>query len=175
MKNNKGFSLIELIIVIAILSVLTSVSIVGLGYLYSTNVKSSIKKVDNALKQAQSYTVSKSTGGRDVSMTLYQKSTGDYYVEVKQGTTVISEEKIGRKNLKVMYTDTNNVEHTVIGSSKLIVHFDRSTGGLLTLESSTLKLSTIQITTAEDFTDSTECCKIEISGVTGKTKVTMFQ
>lgn len=181
MKNNKGFSLIELIIVIAILSILTSVSIVGLGYLYSTNIKSSIKKIDSALQQAQSYTVSKSTGNRDVSMTLQQDGE-NYYVEVKQtpygaSPVTISREEIGKKNLKVKFIDSNGAEYMVNSSNPLVVHFDRSTGGLLNLEGSTYKLSKIVITTGDtaNFGDSTKCCNIEISGVTGKTKVTMFQ
>lgn len=176
MKNNKGFSLVELIIVIAIISVLTSAATIGFTYLYNTNVKSSIKKIDNALKRTQSYTISKSTGGRDIGMKLQQESDGNYSVEFI-GIPNLTKEKIGNKRLKVRYTDTSGVAHIVnYTNGPLIVYFDRSTGGLLTLsETSSVKVSSIEITTSGDFSDSSKCCKIKISGVTGKTEVTMFQ
>lgn len=180
MKNNKGFSLIELIIVIAILSVLTGVSAVGLGYLYSTNVKSSIKKVDSSLQKVQSYTVSKSVGGKDIGLKLKKKADG-FYAEY-MGIPNLSEEKFGEKNLKVYYMDSTGAGWTeVTAVNDLKVYYDRATGGLQPLSgtgSSAIYISKIRLTTSSETNaadDASKCCTVEISKITGKTTVTVYQ
>lgn len=175
MKNNKGFSLIELIIVIAILSVLTGVSAVGLGYLYSTNVKSSIKKVDSSLQKVQSFTVSKSTGGKDMGLKL--KKTADGFYAEYMGIPNLSDEKFGEKNLKVYYMDNSGVWSEVTAVKPLEVYYDRATGGLLPL-SGTTYISKIRLTTSSEanaVNDASKCCTVEISKITGKTTVKVYQ
>ena len=177
MKNNKGFSLVELIIVIAILSVLTGASVVGLGYLYSTNVKSSVKKLDSDLQKVQSYTVSKSTENKKIGLVLKKTGSG-WYVQYK-GIPNMSDDEIGKKNLKVYYMDDSGSGWQQV-TSGLTVYFDRATGGLLELvdasDADTGKyLKKIRLTIADDITDDSKCCTIEISKVTGKTTVKVYQ
>ncbi len=176
MKNNKGFSLLEMIIVIAILAVVSSVSFVGLGYLYSTNIKSSIKKINSSLLKTQNYTMAKSNGGRDVYMRLSQGSDGDYYIQYLRvsGSTEVKiqdDEKIGKKNLTLTcYKDDGSAETVSVGSP-VDVYFDRSTGGLLpTQPGGNVYWSKIEITV-----NGSNRCTVTISKVTGKTEVTLFQ
>lgn len=171
MKNNKGFSLVELIIVIAILSVITGVSITAIGYMYTSDVKSSIHKLDSSIQKAQSYTVSKSSGGRDVALVIKQKpEDGCYYAEFK-GISGQSDEKIGGKKLEINCY-VNGSASTVSTSNSFELYFDRSTGGLLP-----------QTNNGSDYCDKIVIttnggknkCTIKISELTGKTEVEIFK
>lgn len=176
MKGNKGFSLIELIIVIAILAVVTGVSFVGLGYLYNSNVKSTIKKINTSLLKTQSYTTAKSVGGRDIYFKLYQDS-GDYYTamcrEDSSGKEIELQkpEKVGKKNLTVKYFVSDGAEVKIDSSNSLKLYFDRSTGGLLPIVTGgSTYCSKIEISV-----NGLSKCSVSISKVTGKTEVTIFQ
>lgn len=167
MKNNKGFSLVELIIVIAIISILTGVSFVGLGYLYSTNVKSTVQKLDSSLQKVQSYTTAKSNGGRDVGLVIKKKSDG-FYVEYK-GIAGQEDAKIGGQNLTFKYYVGGTA--TIIDSTQsLELNFDRSTGGLLPLTnngSDYCEKIEVSLNGANAYT-------ITISKVTGRTEISFF-
>lgn len=172
MKNNKGFSLLEMIIVIAIMAVVTSVSFVGLGYLYSTNIKSSIKKINSSLLKTQSYTTAKSIGGRDVGMRIKKTSDG-YYIEYL-GIPGQEDEKIGNTNLKVTcyYDGYGSDGITRVSGTEIVdtsnpvdIYFDRSTGGLLPY---TDKAYWKKI---EIIANGSNSCTVTISKVTGKTEM----
>ena len=174
MKNNKGFSLVELIIVIAILSVLTGVSVVGIGYLYSTNLKSSVKKLDSSLQKVQSFTMTKATNPTSIGLKI--KQTGDGWYAEFQGIPGQSDEKLGNKRLKVYYLDSSNNWNQVIAGSDLTVRFDRATGGLLPQDGTTAEYVTkIRITNGSAVDDASKCCTIEIGKVTGKTTMKIYQ
>lgn len=170
MKNNKGFSIIELIIVIAIISVLTGLSIVGIGYIYTSNVKSSVHKLDASIQKIQSYTLAKSNGGRDVGLIIKQKTEdGCYYAELK-GIGGQHDEKIGGKALKI--------ECYVNGSSKVVsdtnpfeLYFDRATGGLLPQTNGGNDYCEKIVITSHGGNE----CTIKISKLTGRTEVEIFK
>lgn len=173
MKNNKGFSLVELIIAIAILTVITSASIVGFGYLYKTNVKSCVKKLNGALIKTQSYTTAKSAGNRDIGLKITCEADG-YCVEYK-GVSTLQKEVIASKKIKIRYKDdAGNVLGYVDASNPLEIYFDRSTGGLLPQQSSGKYIKVIEITNAGTFDNSSSYPSITISKLTGKTELTVY-
>lgn len=174
MKNNKGFSLVELIIVIAILSVLTGVSVVGIGYLYSTNLKSSVKKLDSSLQKVQSFTMTKATNPTSIGLKIKQTGNG-WYAEF-QGIPGQSDEELGNKRLKVYYLDSSSSNWNPVTADKpLIVRFDRATGGLLPLDGTAKYVTKIRITNGSAVDDASKCCTIEIGKVTGKTTMKIYQ
>lgn len=174
MKNNKGFSLVELIIVLAILAVVTGVSFVGLGYVYGKNVKSSIEKIDNSLLKIQSYTMSKSTGGRDIYMRLTKKSDG-FYVEYWHAgaASPIESENIGKRNytMTAYYDGGSSGTVAVDSGSPVDIYFDRSTGGLLPLTAG----GDTYWERIEVKAGGTGGYSINISKITGKTEIKKFQ
>ena len=54
MKNNKGFSLIELIVTIAILALFSTGVLAGLGYLEMANSQKCVAKIDSGLMTLKS-------------------------------------------------------------------------------------------------------------------------
>lgn len=176
MKNNKGFSLVELIIVLAILAVVTGVSFVGLGYVHGKNVKSSVEKIDSSLLKIQSYTMSKSTGARDIYMRLTRKSDG-YYVEYWHtgAATPMESENIGKRNFTITaYYEGGSTGTVTVGSaqnSQVDIYFDRSTGGLLPLTAGgDTYWSKIEVKSS-----GTGGYSVSISKITGKTEIRKFQ
>ncbi|MBQ2800955.1 MAG: prepilin-type N-terminal cleavage/methylation domain-containing protein [Lachnospiraceae bacterium] len=169
MKNNKGFSLVELIIVIAILAVVSSVSIVGLSYVSSTNVKSTVRKINSSLLKTQNYTMSKSSGGRDIGMRLTLDSSGNYCIQyIGMGQT---DEVIGKSNIIIKCYKTDNSVQTV-ASGPVEIYFDRATGGLLTADASVPNVYWNKI---EVLIGGKSKGYVTISKVTGKTEVTFTQ
>ena len=53
MKKNrtKGFSMVELIIVVAIIGIMTAVATISMGYIQSGNLRSAAKKIDLSLSK----------------------------------------------------------------------------------------------------------------------------
>lgn len=132
--NNKGFSLIELIIVIAILSIVTSTVVVSVGYLYNTNVKSTLKKMNSALLKTQSYTTTKSLESKDIALKITKDSTGCvlHYVD-SSGADIpgMDSEKIGNNKICVALEYSDGSSQVVDTSTPGYVYYDRATGGVL--------------------------------------------
>ena len=170
MKNNKGFSLVELIIVIAILAVVTGVSFVGFGYVYRTDVKSTVKKINTSLLKTQSYTTSKSAGGRDVGMCIKTDGAGNYCIGYK-GMDGQPDVKIGKSKLTIKCYKTDGTE-VIVGPTPVEIYFDRSTGGLLCADENVKDVFWSKI---EVLAGGSKGSVITISKVTGKTEVTYFQ
>lgn len=172
MKNNKGFSLIELIIVIAILSIVTSTAVVSVGYLYSSNVKSTLKKMNSALLKTQSYTTTKSIESRDIALKITKDSTGCvlHYVDAS-GADIdgMEPEKIGNSRIYVALEYDNGTIQTVDTSTPGYVYFDRATGGLLPESGSGAYLKTIYVSNASNPAGSG--MYITISKITGRTDI----
>lgn len=58
-KHSKGFTMIELIIVIAIIGIFTALSTISLNYLHAGNIKSSAQKVNRVLTELKMDTMSR--------------------------------------------------------------------------------------------------------------------
>lgn len=122
MKNERGFSLMELIIVIAIIAVFSSILGLSLSYISSTNSKTAKSKIVNALDNTKMIATAKSTGG-DIT---FSQENGKYYYKI--GT----EDKVAICNAVVglsYSTDNSNYTHIDDGDTYNI-QFKKATGGL---------------------------------------------
>lgn len=111
MRDEKGFSLIELIVVVALMALLMTGVFIGLGAMTGMHAKECANNLDTALDQAKNYALTKS-GGLDAYMEL-SKETDGYYVTfyvpdkpvVKPGETAsylqIERKKIGRASVDI--------------------------------------------------------------------------
>lgn len=75
-NRNKGFSMIELIIVIAIIGIFSALATMGFGYLQSGNVKSAARNIDATLSKLKLDTMKQSN---QPVMYIYKKGS-DYYM-----------------------------------------------------------------------------------------------
>ena len=120
--KNRGFSLIELIVVIAIMAVALAVGGYALNAISLANAKNCATEIKTSLEKTRSLACS--TDG-DETMSLYRSSSGKVVIE-KEGTT----KEIGGKSVKVEYR-VKDGDYQPIGSqaNRLTFGFNRSTGG----------------------------------------------
>ena len=129
-KDNRGISLVEMIIVIAILAVVSGGVAIGIGSALSKPAEECASKITDSLKNARITTMGKKT----VELELYSATDGIYLKETRSetgGTPTVKTIKIGQKGVTVTYQLTGEADYTSLGGvgSPLKLSFSRATGG----------------------------------------------
>ena len=99
-KDNKGFSLVELIVVIGIIAVVTSATFFGFGYLSMADCKKCATRINSGLSNTRSKTMKNVD---PVHMFLYRYD-GNYYIKYDKNDTIVKNddaEKVGNGNITV--------------------------------------------------------------------------
>ena len=125
-KNNQGFLLIELIVVVAIMAVMTGIGGYALSMIASTNAKECAQELNAALvrTRTQSYSTDSATG-TIASVTLYRDAAdGCVYVNKSYES---APEKIGGARVKV-YFKLKNGNYEELVNQNIVFSFNRSTG-----------------------------------------------
>lgn len=123
MKDNRGYSLIELIVTLAVIVIVGSGAIMGIGLLSGTDAKKCIGKLEDGLKLTKTICMSKENGKLELS----RDASGDYYMEI----TGSLKEKIGKSSLTVLYTTGSGasaVDTNLVNGSSLSLSFKRGSG-----------------------------------------------
>mgnify|MGYP002522066688 CR=1 FL=1 len=137
-KNNAGFSLIELVVVIAVIVVLGGIGLTWISNMSGYRARECAGKVASTLSGAKVKSLSKQQNTGDAFWELKLESDGKYYVTTYfpnySGGSISSYDeetsKVGRSsNIKITYTDNSGV-HDVDGSNPLYLCYDRSIGAL---------------------------------------------
>lgn len=129
-QENKGFSLVELIVVIAIMTILTGLISAGIGMAVSKPADECIDKLKASL---QSIRVT-SMGKFDAHIEIYKKGdqiyAKEYYTEDSSGRETTKENIVGFKGVQVFYEINNSGSYTelVDGGTPLVIYYDRSSG-----------------------------------------------
>ena len=145
--NNKGFSLVELMVVIAIIAVLGGVFINGFYLISSKQVDQCAKKMQMALENARSTSMGKS----NVDLKFYY-SGGKIYVDKKlnNDSTKITKTEVGDDGLTIKYTYAPIVgtatEKNLSTNPLSGVEFDRASGALKPLSGTNNYLTKITVT-----------------------------
>lgn len=136
--DNKGLSLVELLIVIAIMSVLTGVMAIGVTLALSKPADECAEKMVSTLNNARITTM----GKQEITMRFYADSDGIKMQEVIKAKaadgslTTISDKtsKIGQAGVLVEYrlNGESDYPHT-LDSTGITLSFKRSTGGFNTV------------------------------------------
>ncbi|MGN0131744.1 MAG: Tfp pilus assembly protein FimT/FimU [Lachnospiraceae bacterium] len=159
-KDNKGFSLVELIVVIAIMAILATIMAVNIGRLSGYRAKECRSKVISSLENGRTMALSKSRGGTNTSNAntylVFVKNTTDncnYCITVTENEiTDVKKISKGNVTLSVAYSQDAS-SGTPVGSfaagvknlsiataqdvldngvaSGTVVAFNRQSGGLL--------------------------------------------
>ncbi len=138
-KNNRGFSLVELIIVIAIIAALIGTVILSVSMVFSANAKACSNDLQRAVADCKVTTMGKAKAW----LVVYRGDNGRIYsqmhiMEQKEGGAVgeleeITEEaqKIGGNRVSVTYRingGTDDIELPTGADNGIRIEFDRSSG-----------------------------------------------
>jgi prepilin-type N-terminal cleavage/methylation domain-containing protein len=115
--GNKGFSLIEVIVVVLILGIVSTIAVLSVSYAYSSSANHCAKRLAYLLD----YTRMQSMGMVDGTVCLRLEVKGDGSINAisikDEGgvETVLDTEEIGNSNLTIYYTDS-------VGEKKLLAN-----------------------------------------------------
>lgn len=171
MENNKGFSLIELIIVISIVAIMTGFLAIGISSAFGLGAKECARKIDSYLKETKTISLSKDKQ----ELTIYQHSNGKYYADfvvyklAKDPDTsatimvpsVTRTEEIGKKNVTITCFFADGSSVVINGSNSVTLGFNRSSGAF-------------EPAKKNNATTSTYCEKIEVTRSGRKTTVSII-
>lgn len=134
--DNKGYSLLEVIIVAAILSVLLGVVFVGIKLINGRPVEECAKKIETSLKNNRVTTMGK------LSASIMYGIDSENYVYMKETINgVETTQRIGEKGIEVYYSLDGGATWADLNPSRTYtVNFDRSTGGVRGLPTTTTKV-----------------------------------
>lgn len=121
-RNNKGFSMVEMIVILAIMAIL-SVGAASMIYSWkSWSVSDTVQKLDVGLSDAKVDCMSKVSGD----LHIYKGSDDLYYMNVSGK----EDEKLGDDKIKIYYSDSaGNTDEEIDASTDLDITYDRATGG----------------------------------------------
>lgn len=149
--NEKGFSLVELIIVIAIMAVVIGTVVFSVSMVFSANAKTCCNNLQRAIADCKVTTMGKS----EAWLVLYRGSDNQIYCQMYYNEAVIENDaegnpkvkkdddgnvimkavpaneepqKIGGKRVVVTYIDTEGNKDAIDVNKRLTIAFDRSSG-----------------------------------------------
>lgn len=124
MRRNEGFSLVELIVVIAILAVLSTAAVVGIGMISGWRINKCVSLLDSGLKETRTDALSRGAAY----LTISCDDNGNYYME----GTRHPQEKIAGNPITIVYTtDAQTGEEMITSEHPLTLSYDRASGAFL--------------------------------------------
>lgn len=129
-KDNSGFSIVELIIVIAIIAAVVTTAALSVGLVFSANARTCANDIMGAIAECKIATMSAGQG--NVRLLIYRDSNGDIFSELQtresasaSWTAENGAEKIGARRCLI---STTNGGTEVLESGTWEIIFDRSSG-----------------------------------------------
>ncbi len=166
-EDNRGFSLVELMVVIAIMAVVIGIFFAGTGYIASTSARS----LANSIKSAIGETRIRTMGKQETVLYIYRDKTDSKYY--KQYVIKVNGSWKEPEPPEVLGKHHPNLEYTVGGTDTLLadgdhilIGFDRRTGKEETVTgiNADVDSSTGKLITGTASMNSIICENIKISG-----------
>lgn len=129
-NNNSGYSIIELIIVLAIIAIIMSTVFYSIILIFSANAKSCANNIQRSIGDCKVTTMGKA----DAYMVLSRDDNGVYtqmFVKESNGADTIEErQKVGTNKVEVGYVKSgSSAETPLMPGDSIEIRFDRSSGG----------------------------------------------
>lgn len=132
LMNNTGYSLIELVIVLAIIAIIMSTVFYSIILIFSANAKSCANDIQRSIGDCKVTTM----GRASAYMTLYRDTANEnvytkmYIWDKGAGDYVESEpQRVGTRRVTVKYKAFGDVEKELLAGDEIEIWFDRATGG----------------------------------------------
>lgn len=133
--NKKAFTLIELIIVLAIMAILTTGGVVGIRSITSANITDAAKRIDSRMSQLRLENMTKTPKTYlylyNIDDVLYMNTSDSNTATVENGginaTTGI---RLGN-NVKLSYIDPSDIQNDLEDGKEIKISFSRSSGAFL--------------------------------------------
>jgi prepilin-type N-terminal cleavage/methylation domain-containing protein len=124
MKNNKGFSLVELVVVFSILLVLTGVVVLNFGVITNWQLNKSVQSIDDNLNKIKVMSLSDSDN-EEPTLKL-SMNNNDLIINVNDGDDL----NLGEYLVTIDYEDVNRDElpSLVLGTQEITISFNNSGG-----------------------------------------------
>lgn len=164
-NNNKGYTLMEILIVLAIMGVVIGFFVSDIGYISGGSVRGCVKSIKVALSEVRIKTMGKT----ETLFCLYKGSDGYYIVHGVDGTTEPAE-RCGSGTVTIRYYTASNptVAQTVDTGAPLVIGFNRANGSIDTSIGASINIDGSYVTVS-----GTDCNKIEVTGG-GKSETIMI-
>ncbi len=128
--NNGGYSIIELIIVLAIIAIIISTVFYSIILVFSANAKSCANNLQRSIGDCKVTTMGKSAAYMELYRDADQNVYTRMYVMDSGGSYVPSEpQKVGTSRVYVAYTPEGGAETELLAGDKIEIRFDRASGG----------------------------------------------
>ena len=126
-KNNGGFSLVELIVVIAISVVLIGAATISIRSVMGVEVKQCARNIESIINKTRVTTMGKDSAVLEI---YKDASDGAYYYKTTINGTVSAPSKIGKSSIDVYYSmkDDYSDKTQLNSSGSIVLQFDRSSG-----------------------------------------------
>ena len=137
-NNNKGFSLFEMVAVIAIVAIMMTIVAISIGTAGRNEVFRTSEKIESLLNQARVYALTK---GSDEGYVSVAKTSSGYYAYVgnpdnikavgEDGSKFVSAEEVKKNGDKIGNANLDISFNGIIADDSVNqIHFKQSTGGL---------------------------------------------
>ena len=127
-KDHKGITMVELMVIVAIMLVVTGSVINMGGYLNGKQARQCAYKLEAALSEIRTETISKSTGELESVYFVLENREGEIFAkQIIKGNE--RSDLIGEQ-VEVVVTDSTGISSLLESGSSAAIYFDRATGGL---------------------------------------------
>lgn len=139
-NNNKGFSLVELIVVVAVLAVVVSIAGLSLANISNKRATKCADEMIALMERTRVLTLGKAQNAVEC-VIYYDSASETYRAALYQGSTAVSERELGKQPLEVtVYFDNESAGHKLEDISGIAparttaglhVMFDRASGAFI--------------------------------------------